>query len=163
MINDVSGLADPEMSTVILEFSTPICIMHMQGTPTSMQQRVGYTDVVSEVQQFLNNNIQTLLERGHPINLICVDPGIGFGKHLEHNIALLQTALLMEHKEEISTLWGVSRKTMIGELTGQDDPALRLAGTLAVASYACQRGIDILRVHDVREHVDFFNVLQALL
>ena len=94
--------------------------------------------------------------------MIALDPGIGFGKTLDHNIELVQNHNQLRGIEGFALLWGVSRKSMIGELTGRSRTSDRLAGTLAIAALAHYEGIDLLRVHDVREHVDMLNVLDAL-
>jgi dihydropteroate synthase len=103
-----------------------------------------------------------LVMAGHPAQLICLDPGIGFGKTLQHNVELLQQHELFRGTNNYSILWGVSRKSMISQLTGKTKTDDRLSGTLAVAAFANEEGIDILRVHDVEEHVDLLKVLNTL-
>ena len=100
-----------------------------------------------------------LVEKGHPSDKIYLDPGIGFGKNLEHNIELLQS---FSQLRPYQVLWGVSRKSMIGQICNQPDTENRLAGSLAIAAKSFYEGIDIIRVHDVREHVDLFSVLERL-
>jgi dihydropteroate synthase len=107
----------------------------------------------------LLDKARELVERGHPIDNIFLDPGIGFGKTLQQNIELLNSS---ESLRPYSVLWGVSRKSMIGQLTGKDEPADRLAGSLAIAALAHSNKIDIIRVHDVDEHVDLLKVLDAM-
>jgi dihydropteroate synthase len=162
MVNDVTGLQNESMFELVLSMQCPVCIMHMRGEPKSMQSDVEYSDVVSEVNAFLKQKISRLVEGGFPLNLITVDPGIGFGKLLHHNIELLQAGASTKKTLKCSLLWGVSRKSMIGELTGNSKPSDRLAGTLGSAAFAMMEGIDILRVHDVKEHVDFLKVLSSL-
>ena len=162
IINDVSGLRDREMVALVLEKQCGVCIMHMQGEPKSMQEKPTYNDCAIEVSTQLLETARGLIAAGLPAELIALDPGIGFGKVLEHNIDLLQRHDLFRGTEGFSVLWGVSRKSMIGEITGHKDPENRLSGTLAVAAMAYYEGIDIVRVHDVQEHIDLFRVLSAV-
>jgi len=158
MVNDVSGLRDPGMMDVVVTTGCGVCVMHMQGEPGTMQENPIYEDVVEEVRASLDEVKQALTARGHPSTLISLDPGIGFGKNQDHNIALL-----MEGRDLLKTegalLWGVSRKSIVGHLTGQSDPAHRLPGTLGLAAVAHQMGVDIVRVHDVPEHRDLFKAM----
>ena len=162
MINDVSGLRDAEMFELVLSTGAYVCIMHMQGDPSNMQNSPDYTDVVQEVSSNLLRKARRLVEEGHPVNRICLDPGIGFGKTLEHNISLLRNPESLRGDDGFSILWGVSRKSMFRELLGREDTNERLAGTLGVAAYAQSKGIDILRVHDVAEHADIGRTLSKL-
>lgn len=159
MINDVSGLRDSAMMDLVLESGCEVCIMHMLGEPGNMQENPSYNDVATEVNGYLLSKARELVERGHSMDKIHLDPGIGFGKTLEHNISLLKSSLELR---PYSILWGVSRKSMIGEICDQPKTENRLAGSLAVAAKAFDNGIDIIRVHDVREHVDMFSVLEKL-
>ena len=159
MINDVSGLRDSAMMDLVLESECEVCIMHMLGEPGNMQENPSYQDVATEVNGYLLSKARELVERGHSMDKIHLDPGIGFGKTLEHNISLLKSSLELR---PYSILWGVSRKSMIGEICDQPMTEDRLAGSLAVAAKAFDNGIDIIRVHDVREHVDLFSVLEKL-
>ena len=126
-----------------------------------MQTEPHYDDVVGEVGAALEQTKQMLVQRGHPADLIVVDPGIGFGKKQHHNLKLLDAGknLLLG---DGSILWGVSRKSVVGHLTGRTDPADRLPGTLGLAAVAHRMKIDILRVHDVEAHVDFFCAMDGL-
>ena len=148
-----------EMMDLVLEAECEVCIMHMLGEPGNMQDNPSYDDVSAEVNGYLLSKARELVERGHSMDKIHLDPGIGFGKTLEHNISLLKSSLELR---PYSILWGVSRKSMIGELCNQPKTEQRLAGSLAVAAKAFDMGIDIIRVHDVREHVDLFSVLEKL-
>ena len=161
MVNDVSGLRDPAMVEVVLRTGCAVCIMHMQGEPRTMQTEPHYDDVVDEVGAALEQTKRMLVKRGHPADLIVVDPGIGFGKKQHHNLKLLDAGknLLLG---DGSILWGVSRKSVVGHLTGRADPADRLPGTLGLAAVAHRMKIDILRVHDVEAHVDFFCAMDGL-
>ena len=159
MINDVSGLRNDSMLELVVDAGCDVCIMHMLGEPGNMQDNPDYEDVASEVNQYLLSKARDLVERGHSMDKIFLDPGIGFGKTLEHNLTLLKSS---KELKPYSILWGVSRKSMIGQICDQPDTENRLAGSLGVAAKAFQEGIDIIRVHDVREHVDLFSVLQCL-
>ena len=160
LVNDVSGLRDPEMLAFITDGRVPVCIMHMQGTPATMQVDPTYTSVSDEVRSALHATASTLVEGGHDPDLIALDPGIGFGKRLEDNLVLLRTDL--SDGRRFPVLWGVSRKSMIAHLTGRDATEDRLHGTLGVAAHARTSGIDLLRVHDVAPHMDLLRVLNAI-
>ena len=162
MVNDVTGLTDPKMMQLVINSGVAVCIMHMQGKPKTMQDKPNYQNVVEEVTSFLHAQAKILLQAGHPIEKICLDPGIGFGKTLTHNIQLLQSAEALKGEQSFPLLWGVSRKSMIGEICQKTNPDERLAGTLGVAGYAMKHDIDILRVHDIDAHADFFSVYSRL-
>ncbi len=160
MVNDVSGLRDPAMVDVVLQAKAAVCIMHMQGTPKTMQHDIQYNDVVHDVHEALFATANALVARGHPSDLICLDPGIGFGKEQHHNLALLNHGAALRDGGRWSVLWGVSRKSVVGHLTGQTATEDRLPGTLGLAALACLRGIGLLRVHDVAPHRDLLNALR---
>ena len=161
MINDVSGLRDVKMQELVLETGCLVCIMHMQGEPGSMQEQPKYDDVVDEVVKYLDHKAQELVNRGHKKENIVIDPGIGFGKNHEHNLALMRS--ISRFKElGYALLWGISRKSVIGKMTNKSDAGLRLPGTLGSSIFAALHGVDILRVHDVDEHNDMLNVYQNL-
>ena len=162
IINDVSGLRSQEMIDLVLDRKVPVCIMHMLGKPKTMQQNPSYRNVVNEVSTELLSTAQQHIDAGHNPNNICLDPGIGFGKTLQHNIELLRGWEALRGEHDFSILWGVSRKSMIGQLTDQSSTDDRLYGTLGVAAYAHQVGIDWLRVHDVQAHTDLLKVMQIL-
>jgi len=161
IINDVSGLRSQGMMDLVLDRNVPVCIMHMLGEPKTMQANPSYRDVVKEISSELLNTAQQLVDAGHAPNHICLDPGIGFGKTLQHNIDLIKGWESLRGEHDFPILWGVSRKSMIGQLTGHSATEDRLFGTLGVAAYAHDVGIDWLRVHDVQAHADLLNVLQA--
>ena len=161
MVNDVSGLRSNEMMELVLEFGCAVCIMHMQGLPSNMQTNPSYDDVVDEVIGYLENKAQLLVDKGHPKDLIVIDPGIGFGKNHEQNISLMKSTKRLK-ENGFAVLWGISRKSVIGLITGKKDATNRLSGTLGSSAYAHAEGVDILRVHDVDEHQDFFKVLNTL-
>lgn len=162
IINDVSGLRSQAMMDLVLDRNVPVCIMHMLGEPKTMQANPSYRDVVKEISSELLTTAQQLVDAGHTPDRICLDPGIGFGKTLEHNIDLLKGWETLRGEHDFPILWGVSRKSMIGQLTGHSTSEDRLFGTLGVAAYAHDVGIDWLRVHDVQAHSDLLNVLRAL-
>jgi dihydropteroate synthase len=160
LINDVSGLQDPASIEALRNSSAAVCVMHMQGQPVSMQHAPHYLDVVTEVSAFLADRRAALHKAGIDDLRILLDPGIGFGKTLDHNLSLLR------HLEQLragatALLVGVSRKSMIQALTGQAVDA-RLAGSLGGALGAAWRGADFLRVHDVRATRDALAVFMAI-
>ena len=162
IINDVSGLRDEKMVELVLDRKVPVCIMHMLGEPKTMQKSPSYRDVVREVSSELLTTAQQLVDAGHSPDHICLDPGIGFGKTLQHNIDLLRGLEWFRGDYEFPILWGVSRKSMIGQLTGHPSTDDRLYGTLGVAAFAKKVGIDWLRVHDVQAHTDLLQVMNKL-
>ena len=162
MVNDISSLSDPNMKNVILENDAPICIMHMQGIPKNMQNNPLYEDVVKEVKGHLKLISEELIQSGIDRRKIINDPGIGFGKLLEHNLSLLSAGREIVAHESMSLMWGVSRKKMFEDLLGRNETKNRLAGTLGVAAMAPKKGVDIIRVHDVREHYDLYTSMASL-
>ena len=150
IVNDISALRfDPAMASVVAEFGAGLVLMHMLGTPKTMQQAPHYEDVVREVREFLAERALYAQSQGIPREAIAVDPGIGFGKTVEHNLELLRR--LPELVElGFPVLVGPSRKSFIGAILGLGVEE-RLEGTLAACAVAVVRGADILRVHDVRE------------
>jgi len=165
-INDVFALQNEgalEVAATAIKRGVPltICLMHMQGEPRTMQQAPHYDDVVAEVKTFLAQRIAVCEANGIARKHLVVDPGFGFGKTLEHNLTLLKQ-LDQFHSLGCPVLAGVSRKSMIGILTGRKDPADRLAGSLALAWACLQRGAKILRVHDAKETVDVLYIYKAL-
>ena len=161
MINDVSGLREQKMFDLVIEKGCAVCIMHMQGEPGTMQENPTYSDVVEEVTQSITTIADRLVQFGHPRDLIVIDPGIGFGKSKEHNLALMKATKKFKDTG-YSLLWGISRKSIIGQITNQSDPSNRLSGTLGSSYIGKISGVDILRIHDVREHQDFFDVINEL-
>ena len=162
MVNDVSSLSDPNMADVIIENKCPVCIMHMQGLPENMQNNPSYDDVVSEVREILGITAQKLVDLGLNPDMIITDPGIGFGKLLEHNLSLLAAGKEIAPRQDMPLMWGVSRKRMFAGLIGRSDSEERLAGSLGIAAMAPSKGVDIIRVHDVREHADMYAAMRAI-
>ncbi len=150
IVNDTSALqADPDMAPLVAERSAYVILMHMQGTPSTMQQAPHYDDVTTEVLAALEARVQAAARCGIPRERVFIDPGIGFGKRLEHNLALLRNTDRFA-ATGLPVVVGVSRKSFLGELLGL--PASeRLEGTLAAEAVAVALGADILRVHDVKE------------
>ena len=162
MINDVSALSDENMIKVIKQSDCCICLMHMKGLPENMQDDLRYDDVVAEVRNKLNEKVSLLIEEGIDQGRIIVDPGIGFGKTLEHNLLLLRSGREVIPMSNVRLMWGVSRKSMFSELLGRIDARDRLAGTLGIAAMTKSKAVDIIRVHDVAEHVDLFRAMSAM-
>ena len=161
IINDVSGFRDPAMVEVAAGCSAGVVIMHMLGEPGTMQSSPQYDDVVREVSAYLSGQANLLESAGVARSRIAIDPGIGFGKTLEHNVALLR-ALPELASLGYPVLVGASRKRFIGELTGVEVPSERLAGSLSVACWAAEHGASILRVHDVSATAAALAVTAAL-
>ncbi|MFM7120707.1 MAG: dihydropteroate synthase, partial [Gammaproteobacteria bacterium] len=159
MLNDVSGFRDPAMVEVLSGTALAGCVMHMQGDPRSMQSNPEYDDVVADVRDFLRGRVEALDRAGVSQDRLVLDPGIGFGKSFAHNMTLL-CALERLRVDRLPLLVGVSRKRMIGAITGRP-MAERLVGSVVAALAAADRGADILRVHDVAETVDALRVRAA--
>ena len=150
------------MANLISVVGGPVCLMHMKGVPENMQENPNYSNVVSDVRASLAESTSKLKDLGVENSRIIVDPGIGFGKLLEHNLALLSSGRDVIPDGEMGLMWGVSRKSMFIDLLGRDATEDRLAGSLGVASKAGDFGVDIIRVHDVREHEDLFSTINSL-
>lgn len=160
MINDVRALRRTGALAAAAESGLPVCLMHMRGAPATMQRDPRYTDVVAEVRAFLAERIGACVAAGIARERLLVDPGFGFGKTLAHNLRLL-AALDEIGPADIPVLAGLSRKRMIGELTGKG-PAERVHGSVAAALLAAQRGAAMVRVHDVAATCDALRVLAAV-
>lgn len=148
MINDIRALQAPGAIEAVAESNCGLCIMHMQGEPRTMQAQPHYDDVIGQVHRFLADRILACALAGIERDRLVIDPGFGFGKNLEHNLTLL-AGLPRFADLDVPLLAGLSRKCMIGTLTGQDDPRQRVHGSIAAAVLAAQGGAAILRVHDV--------------
>lgn len=160
MINDVSGFSDPAALSAVATSQCALCIMHMQGEPQTMQNNPLYQDVVAEVRDFLSARVEACQKHGIAPDRLVLDPGFGFGKTLEHNLTLFRR--LHELSEDgLPLLVGVSRKSMLGAITGRP-VAERLSASVAAALMAAQRGAAILRVHDVAATRDALAVWAAL-
>jgi dihydropteroate synthase len=161
IVNDVTALADPEMISVVSESRCTVCLMHMKGTPRTMQQNPTYGDVVSEVRDFL---VERARSSGITQDKIWIDPGIGFGKTLQHNLDLIRNLDTLV-ATGYPVLIGVSRKSFIGRLLGGGEPLPveeRLEGTLAAQVVAQIKGAKIIRAHDVRSSRRAIDMAAAL-
>ena len=160
MINDVNALRAEGAVQIAAELGVPLCLMHMQGEPRTMQQAPAYTDVVAEVKAFLGERLVCCREAGIAEHTVLVDPGFGFGKTLEHNLALLRN-LHQFADMGAGVLAGISRKSMLGALTGREAHD-RLAASITAAALAVERGAVVVRVHDVAETVDALSIVNAI-
>lgn len=160
MINDINAFRTPGALEAVAGSDCGLCVMHMQGTPQDMQASPGYADVVREVIDFLRERVDAMTAAGIARERICVDPGFGFGKTVAHNYTLLRNISKIQQELGLPVLAGVSRKSMIGAVTGRPVEQ-RLAGSLSAALAALAQGARIVRVHDVKETVDAFKVWQA--
>jgi len=162
MINDITALSDERMGELAAEQQVPVVLMHMQGTPATMQVEPNYKNVVSEVLQFLLERAKRAEQFGIAKEMIFIDPGIGFGKTLEHNLLLLRN-LDKFVATGYRVLVGTSRKSFIGKLTGKEKPSDRIFGTAASVALCAVAGVSIVRVHDVAEMVDAVKVANAII
>jgi dihydropteroate synthase len=163
LVNDVTALrADPELAAVVAGADAYLCLMHMQGEPRTMQLDPRYEDVVSEVASFLEERLRAAVAAGVAEERICLDPGIGFGKTVEHNFELIRRL------DELTALGrpvlvGTSRKSSLGKLLGDPEATTgSVAASVGAAVAAYERGATILRVHDVREHVEALAAARAV-
>ena len=161
LINDIYALRRPGALAAAAELAVPVCLMHMRGTPETMQQAPRYTDPVAEVSAFLEERLAACAAVGIPRQRLLLDPGFGFGKTLAHNLALLAGLPTLAALGQ-PLLVGLSRKSMIGALTGRE-VGERLAGSLAAAVLAVERGARVIRVHDVAATRDALRVALAVL
>ncbi len=161
ILNDVSALEDDErLASFAAKTEIPVILMHKRGNPDIMQNNASYSDAFAEVDSYLNSRVEFALKSGIRKDRIILDPGIGFGKNLEANIALIKNCGRL-CQGEFPVLMALSRKSCIGQITGQDVEN-RLAGTLAADIIAVLAGAFMIRVHDVKEAVDSMNVLKSL-
>lgn len=162
MVNDVSALTwDPELGPLVAQAGVPICLMHAQGTPQTMQADPRYDDVRLDVFDWLMAAIERAVQAGIAPEQVLVDPGIGFGKTVAHNLALIRDLALF-HATGCAILLGASRKSFIGHISGVQQAAARQAGSLAVALHGAGQGAQIVRVHDVAETRQALDLWQAL-
>ncbi|CAN5174155.1 N/A [soil metagenome] len=161
LINDVSALGDPEMAGVAAERDAPVVLMHMLGEPKSMQKNPYYEDVVREVRDYLAGRAERAMAAGIAEENIILDPGIGFGKTLEHNLKLLDRLDAIVGLG-FPVLVGISRKSFLGKVVGSGDAKARLSATLAANVMAYERGATIFRVHDVRPNKEALEMAAAV-
>jgi dihydropteroate synthase len=162
LINDITALVDARMAQLAAGRQVPIVLMHMQGTPATMQVEPHYDDVVTEVRDFLVVRAAAAQKSGIAPERVLIDPGIGFGKSLDHNL------LLLKHLDALvatgyRVLVGPSRKRFLGTLTGRENPAERIFGTAAAVALCAAAGVSVVRVHDVGPMLDVLKVTQAIL
>jgi len=161
IVNDISGLSfDPEMKNVIREYKVPVVIMHIKGTPRNMQENPYYEDLMGELIQYFRERINLALEAGIRKNQIIIDPGIGFGKRIEDNYVILN------HLDELASLGytvlvGPSRKSFVGKVLNLP-PAERIWGTAAAVAIAVYKGVNIIRVHDVKEMIQVVKIAERI-
>jgi dihydropteroate synthase len=159
MINDITAGRDADVVTAVADSEVAYALMHMQGSPQTMQTAPTYTDVVAEVSGYLTERFELCQNAGIDADRLLVDPGFGFGKSLQHNLALLRN-LSATRVGTCPLLVGLSRKSMIGLITGQPVDA-RMPGSLAALMLAVQNGADLVRVHDLQESADVLRILEA--
>jgi dihydropteroate synthase len=163
LVNDVTALrGDPDLAGVVADSGAYLCLMHMQGEPRTMQRNPTYDDVASEVAAFLAERLEVAVSAGIREELVCLDPGIGFGKTVEQNFELVRRLDVLTSLGR-PVLVGLSRKSSLGRVLG--DPSAKtgpLSASVAAAVVAYERGATILRVHDVREHVEALTVAAAV-
>jgi dihydropteroate synthase len=163
IVNDVTGLRDEAMVKVCAASAVGVCVMHMQGDPRTMQNNPSYDNeggVLCAIQAFFHERLLALEAAGIDPDFICLDPGIGFGKTYQHNIELLRGLADLQTTRPI--LLGVSRKSFIGQLTGEQEPAMRDCASAIITAIAVKNGIGIHRVHDVKGAVEAIDIAQAL-
>ncbi len=162
IVNDISGgTFDPDMFPVVAKLGVPIILMHIRGTPQTMQKLTDYQDLIGEIYQFFQTQIDAALAAGILRSRLIIDPGIGFAKTCQQNIEILQE-LPRFHNLDLPILIGVSRKSFIGNILNQSNPKSRVWGTAAACCSAIASGADILRIHDVLEMADVSRVADTL-
>ena len=160
MINDVRGFRDAKMREAAAKAESAICIMHMRETPETMQIKPDYEDVIDEVKGFLYRQAEECEACGIAREKIIIDPGIGFGKNLEHNLSLIANIDIFAEKYPV--MIGASRKSFLGGITGVEPPKKRLGGSLAVACWAALKGAYMVRVHDVEETLQAVRTIKEI-
>jgi len=161
MLNDITAFSDQRMGALAAEYGVPVVLMHMRGTPATMQAEPRYEDVVGEIVTFLLERAERAEKAGIPKERIFIDPGIGFGKTREHNLMLLANIKRFVDTD-YRVLVGTSRKSFIGKITGKDKPVERLFGTAATVALCAAAGVSVVRVHDVAEMLDVVRVTNAI-
>ncbi|HEY2584695.1 MAG TPA: dihydropteroate synthase [Tepidisphaeraceae bacterium] len=162
LVNDISGgLDDPALLPMVARRAVPVVLMHMQGTPATMQINPTYADVVGEIKQFLRDRVSAAESVGIDPSRILIDPGIGFGKRMEHNLELLRRLAGFTSLGRPMVV-GVSRKGFIGRITGEDLPSGRRFGTAAAVAWSIANGAAIVRVHDVAPMAQVVRIIEAI-
>jgi dihydropteroate synthase len=161
IVNDVTALSfDARMAPVVAKRGAAVILMHMRGEPKTMQKEIAFDDVVTEVRAELAARCEFAIASGIPADAILIDPGIGFGKSFEHNLQIVARAAELRALGPV--VIGASRKAFVGQLTGKPAGRERMAGSLAAVAAAASAGVAVVRVHDVRETVDFLRVWRAI-
>ncbi len=162
MVNDVSGFTfDPDLLTYCSKYKLPVCVMHMRGSPENMQNNPKYENVLIEVFDFLENQLRRLVQAGISKDQIIADVGIGFGKNIEHNLALIKNISLF-HGLGVPLLLGVSRKSIISNVAKVEKPSDRVHGSISLALSALGQGVQVFRVHDVAQTRQAFDLWVAV-
>ncbi|MBW4619854.1 MAG: dihydropteroate synthase [Cyanosarcina radialis HA8281-LM2] len=162
MVNDISGgTADPQMFSAVAKLGVPIVLMHIRGTPQTMQQHTDYQDLMAEIYQFLQNRIDSAIAAGIDRRKIVIDPGIGFAKTAAQNLEILKHLSILKKLRQ-PLLVGPSRKSFIGQILNRPDPQQRVWGTAAACAAAIAGGADILRVHDLPQMSEVCRVADAI-
>lgn len=163
IINDVSALEHDERSVAVLkEMQVPVILMHTQGNPENMQEKPEYDCAVLDIYDYLKRRIEFCLSAGISKDKIIIDPGIGFGKTVSHNLQILKSISLF-HGLGVAILVGVSRKSFIGKITGEEVAAKRISGSIAAAQFCLDQGVQIIRVHDVEETNQAVSIWKAIM
>ena len=163
LINDISGLSyDSKTIDVLKKNKTPFVIQHTQGTPEKMQKNPKYKNELLDIYDFFQGKLRFLRSKGIKHNNIMIDPGIGFGKNLKHNMNLIRSVSIF-HTLGFPILLGLSRKRFIKDLSGKNDTRERLGGTVASSLYAMMQGVQVLRIHDVNELMQSIKVFKELI
>jgi dihydropteroate synthase len=162
IVNDVGAGTELGMFDAVREAGAGMILMHMRGEPRTMQVDPTYDDVVAEVTSYLRDRLEAAAAAGLQHDRLCVDPGLGFGKDLDHNLELLRATGRMREDLGVPYLVGPSRKRFIGSLTGADDPADRVEGTAGAVAWCAAQGADLVRVHDVRAMRRVVQVVDAI-
>ena len=162
IVNDIGAGTEPGMFEAVREAGAGMILMHMRGEPRTMQVDPTYDDVVAEVTAFLRDRLEAAVAAGIERDRLCADPGLGFGKDLDHNLELLRATGRMREDLAVPFLVGPSRKRFIGTLTGADDPADRVEGTAGAVAWCAAEGADLVRVHDVRAMRRVVQVVDAI-
>ncbi len=160
LVNDISGLCNPEMRALVADSKVRVCVMHMQNHPETMQQNPSYNHVMDDLVAWFENRIELLLNDGIKKEQIIIDPGIGFGKTVAHNVQILQN-LKTFSTFDLPILLGASRKSFISKILNKESQDL-LSGTLAVNTLALMNGAHYIRVHDIIPHRDTIDVISAI-
>jgi dihydropteroate synthase len=161
IVNDVTAGSDPEMFDTVRVAGAGMVLMHMRGDPKTMQDDPSYADVVAEVRRYLDDRVQAAVAAGVPFDRLAIDPGLGFGKTLGHNLELLRGLGALRSLGP-PLLVGPSRKGFVGALTGAEDPRDRIGGTAGAVAWCASERVDVVRVHDVREMASVVRVVDAI-